>query len=169
MLWKNRTPTPKNVKKSLTLEIFVYIREKHFKQKEGFFMATEFKEIEQTEKKEISSTGCVRGDRGGKGRFDLITPFGLRRVAQHYEGGAKIHDARNWEKGQPIMRFIDSSERHLQDLKAAILLGEQTEDNAAAIVWNMLGYMHTEEMLKIGRLPQELDDRPKPYEKHDLP
>ena len=111
-------------------------------------------------------TGSVRDSRRGKGRYDLVTPFGMKRVACHYEGGAEKYEDRNWEKGQPIMRYLDSAERHIEDLKAALLLGTQTEDNAAAIVWNMLGYMHTEEMLKLGRLPQQLDDRPKPYKKY---
>jgi len=128
-----------------------------------------FLEIQDSGAREDFSTGSVRDTRGGKGRFDLITPFALRRIAKHYEGGAVKYGDRNWEKGQKIMRFLDSAERHVQDLKAALLLGEQTEDHAAAIIWNMMSYVHTEEMLKIGRLPAELDDRPEPYKAYGTP
>lgn len=126
-----------------------------------------FKPIQDSGKRQEFDTGSVRDTREGKGRFDLITPFAMRRVARHYEGGAIKYNDRNWEKGLPIMRYLDSAERHINDLKAAILLGEQTEDHAAAIAWNMLCFIHTEEMLKIGRLPKELDDRPEPYKKYE--
>lgn len=122
--------------------------------------------IQDSGKRQKFSTGSVRDTRDGKGRFDLISPFAMRRVAKHYEGGAVKYGDRNWEKGQPIMRYLDSAERHINDLKAALLLGEQTEDHAAAIIWNMISYIHTEEMLKINRLPIELDDRPKSYNKN---
>jgi len=125
-----------------------------------------FKPIQDSGKRQEFDTGSVRDTRSGKGRFDLVTPFALRRVARHYEGGSVKYGDRNWEKGQPIMRYLDSAERHINDLKAALLLGEQSEDHAAAIAWNMMGFMHTEEMLKIGRLPKELDDRPEPYKKY---
>ena len=128
---------------------------------------SDFKPIQDSGERLVFETGGVRDTTAGKGRFDLITPFGLRRVARHYEGGAIKYSDRNWEKGLPIMRFLDSAERHINDLKVALLLGEQTEDHAAAIAWNMLGYMHTEEMLELGRLPKELDDRPRPYKKYD--
>lgn len=127
----------------------------------------DFKPIQDSGERQEFDTGSVRDTQENKGRFDLVTPFGIRRVAKHYQGGAVKYDARNWEKGQPIMRYLDSAERHINDLKAAMLLGEQTEDHAAAIAWNMFGFMHTEEMLKLGRLPKELDDRPEPYKKYD--
>ncbi len=126
-----------------------------------------FKSIQDSGKRQEFDTGSVRDTRDGKGRFDLISPFAMYRIAKHYEGGAVKYGDRNWEKGQPIMRYLDSAERHINNLKAALLLGKQTEDHAAAIIWNMMGYIHTEEMLKINRLPIELDDRPKPYKKYE--
>ena len=126
----------------------------------------EFKPIQDSGKREEFDTGSVRDTRNGKGRFDLVTPFGMRRIAKHFENGAGKYGERNWEKGQKIMRYLDSAERHINDLKAAMLLGEQSEDHAAAVAWNMLCFMHTEEMLKIGRLSEDLDDRPNPYFDH---
>lgn len=126
----------------------------------------EFKSIQDSGKRQEFVTGSVRDTREGKGRFDLVTPFAMRRIARHYEDGAVKYSDRNWEKGQHIMRYLDSAERHINDLKVAMLLGEQAEDHAAAVAWNMMGFMHTEEMLKIGRLSPELDDRPEPYKKY---
>ncbi len=122
-----------------------------------------FKPIQDSGKRQKFNTGSVRDTRDRKGRFDLISPFAMHRIAKHYEGGAVKYGDRNWEKGQPIMRYLDSAERHINNLKMALLLGEQTEDHAAAIIWNIISYIHTEEMLKINRLPIKLDDRPKPY------
>jgi hypothetical protein len=101
--------------------------------------------------REEFASGMVRDTREGKGRYDLITPFGLRRVAQLYERGAEKYKARNWEKGAPFSRFIDSCERHLEQYK----MGITDEDHLAAVVWNALAIMHFEET---GRT--DLDDRP---------
>ncbi len=126
----------------------------------------DFKPIQDSGERQEFNTGSVRDTRNGKGRFDLVTPFAMRRIARHYENGAVKYGDRNWEKGLPIMRYLDSAERHINDLKVAMLLGEQTEDHAAAIAWNMFGFMHTEEMIKIGRLSKELDDRPQSYQEY---
>lgn len=106
-------------------------------------------------------TGAVRDTAAGKGRFDLITPIGLRRIAQHYENGATKYSDRNWERGIPLMRYLDSAERHLNDYKECLLTGESpAEDHLAAVAWNILGFIHTETMISRGKLPEPLDDRP---------
>lgn len=102
------------------------------------------------------STGSVRDAETGKGRYDLVPPGPLLRLAQLYERGAAKYGDRNWEKGQPLMSFLCSAERHLGKLK----MGESTEDHAAAIAWNVFGYMFTLARIKAGRLPGSLDDRP---------
>ena len=33
-------------------------------------------------------TGSVRDSRSGKGRYDLLPPYALKRLAQHFENGA---------------------------------------------------------------------------------
>ena len=45
------------------------------------------------------STGSVRDTRKGKGRFDLLPPKAIRRLAVHFESGAIKYGDRNWEKG----------------------------------------------------------------------
>lgn len=102
-------------------------------------------------------TGSVRDVRAGKGRYDLIPTLVLRRWAGLYERGAEKYDPRNWEKGQPLMSYIDSGMRHL----LGVADGLEDEDHAAAVLWNIGGYMWTKEMIKRGVLPAELDDRPR--------
>lgn len=101
-------------------------------------------------------TGSQRDTRKGKGRYDLITPLGLRRVALLYEAGAIKYDDRNWEKGQPITRYLDCALRHI----FGHLEGLRDEDHLAQAAWNLLGALHTEEAIARNLLPTELDDRP---------
>jgi hypothetical protein len=102
-------------------------------------------------------TGSKRDTREGKGRYDLIPTIPLRRLAGLYERGAQKYDDRNWEKGQPLMRYVDSAMRHLQ----AMAEGRTDEDHAAAVAWNAFAFMHTLEMIQRDVLPEELDDRPR--------
>ena len=55
-------------------------------------------------------------------------------VAKHFENGALKYGERNWQKGIPISRYIDSALRHLMKDCA----GETDEDHAAAFVWNCM-------------------------------
>lgn len=99
-------------------------------------------------------TGSVRDTRDGKGRFDLIPVDALTRLAVHFENGAKKYGDRNWEKGQPLSRYLDSAIRHT--LK--VLDGRVDEDHAAAAIWNMMAFIHTQNEIEAGRLPEELND-----------
>jgi len=109
------------------------------------------------------STGSVRDIRSGKGRYDLVSPIALRRYAERMEDGMDKYGERNWEKGQSLMGYLDSAERHINDYKEQIIRGRRlTEDHIAAVMWNVASFMHTEEMIDEGWLPKELDDRPTP-------
>jgi hypothetical protein len=100
------------------------------------------------------TTGATRKSGAGKGRFDLIPPGPLRRLAQRYEQGAAAHGPRNWEKGIPLGSFLDSALRHLNDFRD----GDRSEDHLAAAAWNVFGFMFVAEMIEAGKLPAELDD-----------
>ena len=105
------------------------------------------------------STGAQRDLAGlKKGRYDLITPIALRRLAIHYKAGTVKYSDRNWEKGMPLHCYLDSAIRHIY----ALLEGLKDEDHAAAAAWNMMAFIHTEEMIKRGKLPAELNDMPEP-------
>lgn len=101
-------------------------------------------------------SGAIRDRETGKGRYDLITPLALQRLADVYEKGAQKYDDRNWEKGMPISRYIDSAIRHLFQY----LEGHRDEDHLGQAMWNCASAIHTEEMVKRGLLPKELHDLP---------
>jgi len=112
------------------------------------------------------NTGSVRDSREGKGRFDLVSPIAMQRIAKHYENGAKKYKDRNWEKGQPVMSYLDSAERHINKLKEVKLKGlPLDEDHIAASCWNLMAIMHMEEMVRCGLLPTDLIDYPGPMPK----
>lgn len=119
----------------------------------------QFNEVKDSGRREEFDTGSRRDTREGKGRYDLISPIFLERLAIHLENGARKYGERNWEKGQPLMRYLDSSMRHIQKY----MKGHRDEDHLSAAAWNLQAFIHTEAMINIGRLPSELDDRPEPY------
>lgn len=91
--------------------------------------------------REAFPTGSVRDTREGKGRFDLIPPMALRRLAAVYEKGAAKYGEDNWQKGQPLSRFLDSAMRHT----TAVLEGLEDEDHVFQAVWNLIAYAWTKE------------------------
>lgn len=103
-------------------------------------------------KRLVYETGALREPQDGKGRFDLISPFALFRLARWYELGAKKYGYRNWEKGIPFSHCVDSAFRHL----TKFLAGMDDEDHLAAVAWNVFAIMHYQEL---GR--GDLDDLPR--------
>lgn len=101
-------------------------------------------------------TGAQRDTQEGKGRYDLLSPIVNKRLAIIMEKGAKKYDDRNWEKGIPLSRFIDSAKRHLDQF----IEGYNDEDHLGQAIWNLAGLMHTQEMINRGLLPTTLDDLP---------
>ncbi|MBM4043017.1 MAG: hypothetical protein FJ290_31395 [Planctomycetes bacterium] len=85
--------------------------------------------------------GAVRDVRSGKGRYDLLSPHALGRLAAVYEKGAAKYAARNWEKGIPVSRCLDSALRHIFQY----LAGAKDEDHLAQADWNLQAVMHFEE------------------------
>jgi len=106
--------------------------------------------------REKFETGAHRDSRIGKGRFDLISPMALRRLALVCERGAAKYGDRNYEKGMPVSRFLDSAMRHLCDY----LEGKRDEDHLVQAAWNCLSAVHIEEMVRRGQLPASLSDLP---------
>jgi hypothetical protein len=100
------------------------------------------------------ATGAVRDRQAGKGRFDLLPPLAMNRLARHFEKGAAKYGDRNWERGIPLSRFLDSALRHL----FAYLAGRDDEDHLVAAAWNLLAALETDARAAGGRLPPELVD-----------
>lgn len=112
--------------------------------------------IQDSGKRQEFDTGSVRDASEGKARLSLLSPFFIRRLGDWTTKGANKYADRNWEKGQPFCRVLDSLERHVTAYHA----GETDEDHLAAIAWNVMALAHYEEMIRRGRLPAELDNRP---------
>lgn len=106
--------------------------------------------------KEVFTTGAQRDTRTGKGRYDLISPIALRRLALTLERGASHYGDRNWEKGMPICRLLDSALRHLFQY----LDGETDEDHLGHAMFNVMALCHMDELIQSGYMNADLDDRP---------
>ena len=100
------------------------------------------------------ATGAVRDQQVGKGRFDLLPPRALLRLAKHFEKGAAKYGDRNWEQGMPMSRYVDSALRHA----FAFLRGQKDEDHLVAAAWNLLAALETEWRAMEYELPRELLD-----------
>lgn len=112
----------------------------------------EFDNVKDSGSREEFSTGSKRDSREGKGRYDLLSPLALARLAKHFENGAKKYGDRNWERGQPQSRYLDSALRHL----FRYLEGLRDEDHLSAAAWNVLAMIHQEEAIARGNLTPEL-------------
>lgn len=102
------------------------------------------------------STGARRDIQENKGRYDLLPPAAIFAVARVFEEGAKKYTARNFEKGIPLCRYIDSGLRHI----FKHLEGHRDEPHMAQAAWNLLAYIHTATMIERGLLPEDLNDLP---------
>lgn len=91
----------------------------------------------------VFSTGAEREPETGRGRYDLISPIMLRRLAIHYENGAGKYAPRNWEKGLSVSRCINSCKRHID----GFIMGDKVEDHLAAAIWNIAAIMHYQEAI----------------------
>jgi hypothetical protein len=122
-------------------------------------MAKKFDSVKDSGERQNFDTGSVRDTNIGKGRFDLLPPYALMRLAQHYENGSRKYGDRNWELGQPLSRYMDSALRHMNKS----LMGLEDEDHFCAAAWNILSIVETQVRIKLGLLPKELDDLPTIY------
>lgn len=110
--------------------------------------------INRTSEQKYFVTGSKRGVNDGKPRYDLISVYGLKRLAEHLAKGAEVYGERNWELGQPVSRFYESALRHLFQWRE----GENTEDHLAAVLFNVMGIIHMQEEIDKGNIAAELDD-----------
>jgi hypothetical protein len=112
--------------------------------------------LPDTGKRQEFGTGAVRDASVGKGHFHSIPPLALRKLAKRFEDGAAKYSKNNWMKGIPLSAYVDSISRHFLALQE----GDTSEDHAGALIWNACTMAWTDEEIKAGRLPRELDDLP---------
>ncbi len=103
------------------------------------------------------ATDAIREPSTGRGRYDLISPVMLERLAKHYEKGAAKYADRNWEKGIPVSRCLDSAMRHINKF----CQGNNDEDHLVAAIWNLAAIVHFEHAVEAGKLPRWLLDHPR--------
>ena len=99
-------------------------------------------------------TGAVRDASEGKAEISQIYPPAIMRLAKRGTDGAKKYDSYNFAKGIPLSVYTDSLYRHLN----AYQMLDDSEDHLAAIMWNAMGLMFTEDRISDGTLPVSLDD-----------
>jgi len=122
--------------------------------------------IKDSGKRTEFKTGAVRDIRNEKGRFDLLPPATIRALAIHFEKGCNKYGERNWEKGIPVSKYLDSGIRHAFE----VLEGLQDENHLISAIWNLVCAYETILRTQTAELPAELNDLPKkiklpnPYE-----
>jgi hypothetical protein len=79
------------------------------------------------------STGAVRDDATGKGRFDLLPWGAIHALAQHCERGALHYGPRNVDKGIDQSSLIDSGLRHI----CQYIQGDAEPHHLVAALWNI--------------------------------
>lgn len=89
------------------------------------------------------ATGAVRGADAENVRFDLVTPIGLRRLAETCAEGARKYGDHNWQRGMPASVMLNHAIRHAY----LWLAGDDTEDHLAHAAWNLLAVCHFEETM----------------------
>jgi len=124
-----------------------------------------------SDKQQAFGTGAVRDTSEGKGRYDLLPPMCLARLAKLYERGAKHYADNNWTLGIPSTRFMESGLRHIFQY----LEGDRSEDHLSAGVFGLFGIMFNEIMVerglrdpKLHNLPNYLPDTETPKLSEDM-
>lgn len=105
-------------------------------------------------KKNKYKTGAEREKNVDKGRFDLLPPKALKRVAIRMQEGTKKYSDNNWKRGMPQHKFIDSALRHI----FGYIEKQNNEDHLAAAAFNILAALEQDEKFKQGLLSKEFDD-----------
>lgn len=95
-----------------------------------------------TQERREYDTGAVRSADCEQTRYDLISPIGLRRLAETYAEGAAKFGQFNWENGMPVTDLLNHAIAHVYKF----LSGDRTEDHLAHAAWNLLGAIHSLEL-----------------------
>ena|ERR1700719_3926950 len=103
--------------------------------------AKRFKNMFETKdsgKRQVFETGMQRDVQTDKPRYDLIDRVFLKRWAELMARGAQKYGEENWRKAETqeeLNRFKASAIRHMYQW----LDGDESEDHAAAIAFNLSG------------------------------
>lgn len=107
------------------------------------------------------STGAIRDNQAGKEDYiETISWSAFKRYAQYMTGKKAKYGAGNFKKGIPSESYEQSMLRHVQKYLANKYENgtiEKEEDHLSAILFNVFGLIHNEEILK---LTNKLDNAP---------
>jgi len=100
-------------------------------------------------------TGAARDTQEGKPNFyECLSPFAVWRYGEYMAVASAKYGDGNWQKGIPIESYMKSLERHFLKLKMQLAYDYDAEpgvDHAAAIMFNVMGLMHVQELAKRGQ------------------
>ena len=105
----------------------------------------------------VYASGAQRSSDAEKYRYDLISPIGMRRLAETYAEGARKYGAGNWLKGFKMSSLLNHVQKHLNEWNG----GDTTEDHLAHACWGLMALMHFDETRR------DLDDRQFPSQTTD--
>jgi hypothetical protein len=97
--------------------------------------------VKHSGKKDVYPDGGTADSQEGRGRYDLISPIAIRRLAAVCEQGAKHQGDRTWEKGIPFSRLLNSAKRHITQFEE----GHDDEDHLAMAMWRLHAMIHFSE------------------------
>lgn len=121
------------------------------------------------------STGAIRDKNNNKENFiESFSWLALKCVAKYMGIKALKYGPGNWIKGIPPQEYLQSALRHFEKLISEWEYGisEEHDNHAAAIFFNIQGFIHEMEMIRLGKgkfeIPQcykdlypEYDNKPK--------
>lgn len=87
-------------------------------------------------------SGAVRSSDAESTRYDLISPIGLRAVAEACAEGAKKYGDYNWERGMPAHDLLNHAIRHIY----MFLGGDRSEDHLGHAAWGLMAAIHSLEV-----------------------
>jgi len=104
-------------------------------------------------------TGAERQPTTGKGSFDLLPFLAITKLAKVLEVGANKYSRRNYEKGLPLSRYLDSGLRHL----VQFTLNFKDEEHLSQAIWNFVILQEMKLRIEAGLLSEELNDIPSEF------
>jgi hypothetical protein len=113
-------------------------------------------ELKDSGERQKFVTGAVRDTASGKPRLGLLPGWALLAWGWIMDAGAVKYEARNWEKGMPVSRYIESAKRHIELYQ----IGFRDEPHLWQALWNIGGAIHTTVLVHIGLYPEEFYDMP---------
>jgi hypothetical protein len=90
-------------------------------------------------------TGAVRSADKNHVMYQLISPIGMRRLAETMKEGFDKYGAYNWERGMPIGDILNHAIDHIYAYLANPDPKARSEDDLAHAAWNLFAAMHMEE------------------------